>query len=510
MMERRGIRRVVMVEPRSPRFHVFNFVRLPRLGLPILGAILKRRGYDVTIFCEDLAPIDWDEAAEADIAFVSTITCTAPRAYEIARFFRERNIPVVMGGPHPTFLPEDSLQHCDYVVRGEGEETVVELLDALNNGVKPYGVAGVSFCDNGEIVHNPPRPLVQDLDSLPFPDLSLIRGKENISVTPILTSRGCPYDCTFCSVTQMFGHKFRRRSVENVMDELRLLKPRSVFFYDDIFNADSERMMALLESMLREGITPDWSAQCHTHLILKQRDLLPLMHRSGCFALYLGFESINPATLKEYRKRQTVEEIREAIRLLHQHGIMVHGMFVFGADTDDLATFKETVKFALRNRIDTAQFLVLTPVPGTQLYKRLENEGRILTTDWRYYDGHHVVFKPAKMSPVTLQLAAIKAMKVFYSLTAIAHYSIAVRDWVRDIAKAFLPMLKGKLTEFVRQLFHTRELVSVAMRLYGWWQLKLFAKWQRQFVKWLEEQWNNLQQLRETKPPTLADEKTEA
>ncbi|MCX7643061.1 MAG: B12-binding domain-containing radical SAM protein, partial [Armatimonadetes bacterium] len=502
--------RVVMVEPRSSRFHVFNFVKLPRLGLPILGAVLKRHGYDVTIFCEDLAPIDWDEAAKADIAFISTITCTAPRAYEIAHFFKERNIPVVMGGPHPTFLPQDSLKHSDFVVRGEGEETAVELLEALNNGSKPHNVKGVSFWDEGEIAHNPPRPLIRDLDSLPFPDLSLIRGKEKISVTPILTSRGCPYDCTFCSVTQMFGHKFRQRSVENVMEELRFLKPKSVFFYDDIFNADSERMASLLEMMLREGITPDWSAQCHTHLILKQRDLIPLMKRSGCFALYLGFESINPKTLKEYRKRQTVEEIREAIRLLHQHGILVHGMFVFGADTDDLATFKETVKFALRNRIDTAQFLVLTPVPGTQLFKRLESEGRILTRDWRHYDGHHVVFKPAKMSPVTLQLAAIKAMKVFYSLTAIAHYCIALWDWVRDVSKAFLPVLRGKLTEFVRQLFHTRELVSVAMRLYGWWQLKLFTKWQRQFVKWLEEQWDSLQRISETQPPILADDKTEA
>jgi len=503
-------KRVVMIEPRSPRFHVFNFVRLPRLGLPILGAILKKRGCDVTVFCEDLAPIDWDKVFRADIVFVSTITCTAPRAYEIARACKERGIPAVMGGPHPTFLPDDALQHCDYVVRGEGEETVIELLEALSDGGKPYGIKGVSFWDGDQIVHNPPRPLVQDLDSLPFPDLDLIVGKENMSVTPILTSRGCPYNCTFCSVTEMFGHRFRRRSVENVMEELRLLKPRSVFFYDDIFNADAERMANLLEAMLREGITPDWSAQCHTHLILKHKELLPLMKRSGCFALYLGFESVNPATLKEYRKRQTVEEIREVIRLLHRHGIMVHGMFVFGADTDDLATFKETVKFALRNRIDTAQFLVLTPVPGTQLFRRLESEGRILTRNWRYYDGHHVVFRPAKMSPVVLQLAAMKAMRAFYSLTAIAHYSVAIRDWVRDLSKAILPALQGKVREFVRQIFHTRELVSVAMRLYGWWQLKLFAKWQRQFVKWLEEQWSNLQRLSESQPPTLADEKTEA
>ncbi len=501
---RRRIQQVVMVEPRSPRFHVFNFVRIPRLGLPLLGAILKQRGYDVTIFCEDIAPIDWDELARADLVCISTIICTAHRAYEIARFCSERGIPTVIGGPHVTFVPEEALQYCDFVVRGEGEETLVELVEALNEGASLHSIKGLSFRNGDQIVHNPPRPLVEDLDSLPFPDLSLIRGHERISVTPIMTSRGCPYNCTFCSVTRMFGRKFRRRSVENVMDELRLLRPRSVFFYDDIFNANGERMAALLEAMLREGITPDWSAQCHTHLILQQRDLLPLMRRSGCFAVYLGFESINPASLREFQKRQTVEEIREAIRLLHRHGILVHGMFIFGADSDDLATFKETVKFALRNRIDTAQFLILTPVPGTPLFARLEAEGRILTKDWRYYDGHHVVFRPAKMSPATLQIAATKAMQVFYSLTAIAHYSVALRDWVRDLSRPFLTLLRGKIREVVRQLFHTRELVSVAMRLYGWWQMKQFARWQFRFARWLKEQWESV--VAETKPPSLADE----
>ncbi len=503
MKRRKRIQRVVMVEPRSPRFHVFNFVRLPRLGLPLLGTLLKQRGYQVTIFCEDLAPIDWDELAQADLVCLSTVICTAPRAYEIARSCADRGIPTVIGGPHVTFVPEEALQFCDFVVRGEGEETLLELVEALNEGMPLHGIKGLSFRDGDQKVHNPPRPLMHDLDALPFPDFSLIRGSERMSLTPIMTSRGCPYNCIFCSVTAMFGRRFRRRSVENVMEELRLRRPTSVFFYDDIFNADSERMAQLLEAMLREGITPDWSAQCHTHLILQQRDLLPLMRRSGCFAVYLGFESINPASLKEYQKRQTVEEIREAICLLHRHGILVHGMFIFGADSDDLVTFKETVKFALRNRIDTAQFLVLTPVPGTPLFQRLESEGRILTRDWRYYDGHHVVFRPAKMSPATLQIAATKAMQIFYSLTAIAHYSIGVRDWIRDLSRPLLTMLKGRIREVIRQLFHTRELVSVALRLYGWWQMKSFARWQSQFARWLKERWEDVV---DTKPPVLADE----
>lgn len=476
------IKRVVMVEPKSPPYHVFSFARLPRLGLPLLGALLQQRGCQVTIFCEDLAPLDWDELAQADLALVSTITCTAPRAYEIAEFCKERGTPTVMGGPHVTFLPEEALQHCHFAVRGEGEETMLELLDALNNGGQPYGIKGVSFWDGDRIVHNQPRPLTKDLDALPFPDLSLIYGHHRITATPIMTSRGCPYDCTFCSVTAMFGHRFRHRSVESVIEELRFRKPCSVFFYDDIFNADTNRMASLLEEIMREGFSFRWSAQCHTHLIIRQRHLLPLMRRSGCYALYLGFESVNPDTLQEYNKRQTVEEIREAVELLHRHGILVHGMFVLGADNDDKKTVRETVRFALRHRIDTAQFLILTPIPGTRLYQNLREKGRLIIQRWDFYDGHHVVFRPQKLSPAGLQVMTMKAMQRFYSLMVTLWNLVATPSILRTTVAAFFLFLTGNFKKAIWRLRQTREVLAAMMRLYGWLRLRQFARAQRQFV----------------------------
>ncbi len=387
-----------------------------------------------------------------------------------------------MGGPHVTFLPNEALQHCHFAVRGEGEKTLLELLDALNDGGKPYGIKGVSFWDGDGIVHNQPRPLTQDLDALPFPDLSLICGHQRITATPIMTSRGCPYDCTFCSVTEMFGHRFRRRSVEGVIDELRSHRPSSVFFYDDIFNADTNRMAALLERMVQEGLKPYWSAQCHTHLIVRQRHLLPLMRRSGCYALYLGFESVSPETLQEYNKRQTVEEIREAVELLHRHGILVHGMFVLGADNDDKKTVGETVRFALRHRIDTAQFLILTPIPGTRLYQNLRDKGRLLIRRWEFYDGHHVVFQPQKFSPVGLQVMATKAMRRFYGITATLHNFVATANFLCAMVAAFRSLLTGNFKKAIWRLSQTREVLAAMMRLYGWLRLRRFARAQRRFV----------------------------
>jgi len=415
--------KVVLIEPRSPGFHIFSLNKLPRLGLPLIGALLKRQGYNVRIFCEELRPLDWSEVLRADLIGISSLTPTAPRAYELVRRIKWQapKIPIALGGPHVTFLPEEALEAgADYVVRGEGEETFLELAEALKEGERDLPeVRGLSYRIGDEIRHNPERPLIQDLDSLPFPDLSLIAGAERINVLPIQTSRGCPYNCKFCSVVKMFGRGYRARSIDHVMEELRVLLRRApgahLFFYDDNFSEDASRTKELLERMIREGLTPPWSAQERVR-VARDTELLRLMKRSGCVRLCLGLESINPETLKSYRKAQTVEEIDLAIKTLHHYGIKVHGMFVLGADTDTLATIRETVRYSLAAKIDTVQFLILTPAPGTETFKELEAEGRIFTRRWELFDGHHVVFRPKSLSPWQLQAAVtLEAMPRFYS-----------------------------------------------------------------------------------------------
>ena len=215
----------------------------------------------------------------------------------------------------------------------------------------------------------------------------------------------------------MFGHKYRFRSKERVLEELRRNKEKGgnwVFFYDDNFCADKTRTKELLRAMIEEGVTPHWTAQVRVE-VAKDPELLDLMVRSGCHTVYVGFESVNPETLKAYNKKQSIEDIRACIKILHKHGIRIHGMFVFGSDEDTKHTIDETVEFAKKNNLDSVQFLILTPLPGTKCYRDLEAKERIITKDWSLYDAHHLVFTPNRMTPEELQCGMVNATRAFYS-----------------------------------------------------------------------------------------------
>lgn len=413
------IKRISLIEPMGPSYHVYTGINLPRLGLPIIGTILKDMGYEVRIFVESLSPIPWDYVFSSDLVGVSTLTSSVNAANKMIEVLKSRGIKTVAGGPHFSLVPWDS--KADFVVRGEGEETIVELLKALENGEELSSIKGLSFWKDGEFVSNPQRPFKEDLDSLPIPDLNLITNHERMKIIPMITSRGCPFNCEFCGVTLVFGRKFRSNSVDYVMEMLRMEKERtgklgSIFFYDDNFTADINRTWDICEEMLRKDLVPArWMAQTRID-IYRHPDLLELMRRTRCTNLYIGLESVNPMTLKEYNKRQELEEMIEGIRVIQEKGIRIHGMFVFGSDYDTKEIADETVKFAIRNKLYTFQMMALTPVMGTRLWDRLEREGRIISYDWDKYDGLHVVIKPKLMSPKEMQYSIIKAMAKFYSI----------------------------------------------------------------------------------------------
>lgn len=454
----RTIHTVTMIEPRPPGYHIYSRFTLPRLGLPILGTMLASRGYDVKIYCQDIAGIDYHRVFVSDVVMISTTTSTAPEAYRIADKVRAKGIPVVIGGPHVTFLPEEGLAHADYVVRGEGEETLIALVDALEQGKGWDRIAGLSYWNGETAQHNRHRPLLKDLDRLPAPDLTLIDHHEKIRITPIQTSRGCPFDCTFCSVTKMFGRGFRYRSTDNVMEEVERARGGDIFFYDDNFAANRKRTKELLCTMAENDIKSVWGAQARVDVV-RDQELLKLMKATRCQIVYIGFESVNPKTLAAFNKRQTVEDIRESVRLLHQYGIAVHGMFVFGSDMDDVMTIRNTVDFAKETKIDTVQFMMLTPLAGTQTYRELDTANRIFSKDWSLYDGHHVVFEPAQMTPVELQTETFKAMKRFYSLRSCMEYLFTFR---------FLILL---------------------YRFYGRYLIRKWEAGNRDFLESLEEMW---------------------
>ncbi len=387
--------KVVLIEPAAAEANVYSKLHMPLLGPVYLGTILRNRGHQVQIYNEDLYRPDYSRL-DADVIGISILTSTAKRGYEIAGNFPKEK--VIIGGVHASLLPEEALRYARQVVVGEAEEIITGLVEGA---IKDPIVQG--------------RP-VRDLDKLPDPDFSLIRGYRRSSfITPISTSRGCPFDCTFCSVTKMFGREYRFRSADKVMREIASRKTASFFFCDDNFTAHPQRTRALLHMMLTRKIRK-WACQVRCD-VAKDEALLNLMAKAGCTVACVGFESVNVKTLQSYQKKQSLEDIINAIRSFHRNKIRIHGMFVLGSDHDNAGTVWDTLKFAIKQKIDTIQMMILTPLPGTKVHEELKKEKRIFSHDWDLYDGQHVVFNPKLLSAQQLQLSVIKAYAKFYSLS---------------------------------------------------------------------------------------------
>ncbi len=430
------MQKIVLIEPQSKEDHVYKHVLMPRLGLPILVTQLQQEGYQVSFHLGTVDSLPWSRILDADLVGISTTTATCREAYQISGLLRSNDIPVIIGGIHASFVPEEAIQFADYIIRGEAEESILPLVRALEAGREPENIPGVSFWKNGEPVHVPPSRAAISMDTLPVPDLSMMDNASKMLSIPVMTSRGCPYDCSFCCVTRMFGRRYRYRCTEKVLEELARFPGKHVFFCDDNFVANAKRSKELMREMIErpEIKIKGWGAQVRADAAYDD-ELLELMSRSGCSIVYIGFESINPETLKGYNKEQSVDDIKEAISRFHDYGIRIHGMFVFGGDGDTAKTIRETADFAIEARIDSVQFMMLTPMPGTPFFEQLEKEGRIFNYDWSLYDGHYAVFKPAWMTPEELQRETIEAHKKFYSFTNIFK-NVRVTGWATALYRA--------------------------------------------------------------------------
>ncbi len=454
--------KLVMIEPKAPNLHIFSGFSLPRLGSVILGTLAHKLGWDVSVVIEEQYPIDWEEVAKADLVGVSTITSTAPRAYAVAERARKLGVPVIMGGPHVTFLPDEAMEHADFVMRGEGEAAFPLFLYEFATTHHWTKVPNLSWRKpNRDIIHNEMSADRIDLRNIPLPEWSLVKGKSLVMggkrIVPIQTSRGCPFDCSFCSVTGMFGRKYRQRPVEHILQELRLYNDSRnfIFFYDDHFTANKSRTRELLNAMIAENFKFKFSAQLRAD-VARDVEMVKLLKKAGCHTVFIGFESVNPVSLESMKKQATVEDMANAAQVFDRHGIHIHGMFILGLDDDQPETIKQTVRFARKNRLSSAQFLILIPLPGTRNYEKLKAEGRITFSDWSLYDAHHVVYNPTNFSLAALQRAQVWAHAQFYSLRettkrlfmfrfvdiGIAHYARRLNlNWIKK-NKAYMKLLE--------------------------------------------------------------------
>jgi radical SAM superfamily enzyme YgiQ (UPF0313 family) len=403
--------KIALIEPHPPFNTYFFLKKLPLLGNLFLGAILKAAGHEVKVFKEDLTPVyrkkdGWLHpfVREADAVGITAITHTANRAYSIADAIRAcfPGKPIFMGGNHPSALPEEALLHADQVVTGEGENVVREVFEGRRR--EPIVV--------GSRV---------DIDNVPIVDLSLLEGYRHhngrIAPAPLMASRGCPHSCVFCSVTSMFGRDYRIRNADLVLEEvLRRHREgfRWGFFYDDNFAAVPAKTKAFLEKLILANIDFSWGGQ-FTVRAAQDRELLRLLKRAGCTTMFIGVESINADALREYGKSQTVQLIRESTEAIVAEGLRVHSMFVLGADSDDEKSIDKTILFSRESRSSTAQFSILFPIPGTELYRKMREQKRIFVDNWDYFDGSHAVFLTHRISPYRLQQKLLQAYMHFYS-----------------------------------------------------------------------------------------------
>jgi len=372
----------------------------PPLSLAVVAALTPSE-HTVRIIDESVEDIDPD--LEADLVGITCLTAVAPRAYEIADSFRSRGVPVVLGGMHPSALPEEAAKHADCVVVGEAEGVWEQVLEDIQAGRAR------------KIYRSKERP---SLAGLPIPRRDLFDPRKYYTTSTIQTSRGCPYSCSFCSVTRFFGRTYRTRPIADILREIETLKDRIVLFVDDNIVGNPAHARELFRALIPYRLR--WIGQSSINIAWDQ-ELLALAAKSGCMGLFIGFESLAAENLKKVGKGllNRVDSFLKAIKRIHSHGIGIEGAFIFGFDQDDEGVFARTVEFAKKARLAAAQFGILTPFPGTPLFADLESQGRIVDRSWSRYTISNAVFEPLKMSREKLEQGFRWAYREFYSYRSI-------------------------------------------------------------------------------------------
>lgn len=424
--------RIVLLSPKGPLYRhqtgIFRKdLRAGPLTLTTLAALIPPEIHSsVRIYDEGVEEIP--ENLEADLIGITIITGSSLRGYELSAHYRSQGIPVVLGGPHVTLLPDESQNHADSIVVGYAEESWPQLLrDFTTSRMKPRYLQSKDFT-------------LQRPENLPFARRDLLKRKLYKTTNTFEATRGCIHRCEFCVVPNAWGTRPFQKPISHIVDDIRQCGARKILFYDLNLFADFTYARELFEALIPLKIT--WFG-LSTTLIGRDKTLLELAARSGCRGLLIGFESVSPATLQSFNKGfNDPREYHQLVERLHFSKILVNGTFVFGNDTDGLGSFDEVRDFVLTSKIDLPRFAIMTPFPGTPLFDRLKAANRILHEDWTKYDGQHVVFQPHTMTTEELQVGHERVWKEVYSWRNIArrarlHLENAPLWWGANLAYRF-------------------------------------------------------------------------
>lgn len=384
------MKKILLVNPsfKGSLHSNIKVLAIPPLNLAVIARYTPEQ-YAVEIVDEAVEDLNFD--TPADLVGITCMTPLAPRAYELATLFRQRGVPVVMGGIHASYMPEEALRYADTVVVGEAENIWPQLLKDFAKGrmQKIYKVSE--------------QP---DIENLLPPRRDLLRGK--YFVQTVQTGRGCPFNCNFCSVTAFNGARYRLRNIDSVIEEIKSIKSKRIFIIDDNIVGSGDKYIQRAKDLFTRltECNKEWGSQSCLNIV-EHDDLLKAARDGGCRLLLIGFESMDNDSLSAMHKpvnmRPSTKNFSDAIKKLHDHGIAIVGCFIFGADTQGKDVFRRTVDFALANDIDAIQLSLETPFPGTAFYKQLVEENRLLLTnfpnDWRHYNIFEPVFQMKSFTP---------------------------------------------------------------------------------------------------------------
>lgn len=401
-----------------------KYIRTPSVGLLTLATIMKKEVSDTYAYSESISKIKWEDVLDADIVFISIFTFNANRGYELAQYVKQHShAKVVMGGLHASMHYTEAVHFCDLVLLGEGDESILELVRAWKKDL-PLTFPGFAYLQNGECVMTGQPMPPQNIDTIP--DRSLLyryqkMAGHNTIWGQVHASRGCPHNCDYCALIHHFGRKVRTRSVESVLNDIRICikfhdekhhrLTKMLWITDDNFFADRNWAISVLNAIIDSEIDYHFTIQARYEVGFDD-EMLELLKQAGFDELAMGIEFLEDEAFEQYHKKSTYQSILDAVKNIQRHGIRTRGLFIVGADNHEIGVGKRLAEFVIENNISGVLIQSMYFVPGTPVYET--HKEKLIDGDWSKCTGN-VVHYPEKISPYDLQKEIITASRMIYS-----------------------------------------------------------------------------------------------